>query len=55
MQSVEIKSEQRGSHWVAWPASTPTGVPYPILIVGQTQDEAESRLRAWLEEQHATA
>ena len=52
-RSVEIKSEQRGSHWVAWPAQAETALPYPVLLVGQTQEEAESRLRAWLQQQHA--
>jgi len=47
--NLEIRSEQRASHWVAWlvePGQTrPAG---SLLMVGQTREEAESRVREWL-------
>jgi hypothetical protein len=47
---LEIRSEARGSHWVAWVVGdTPATLPAPVLMVGQTREEAEARLRAWLE------
>ncbi len=50
MGSYEIKSEQRGGHWVAWVVREPGGKPdRSILIVGQTRDEAEQRARDWAE------
>jgi len=46
--SYEIKSEQRGGHWVAWVVRTPDGKPdQSILLVGRTQGEAEQRARDW--------
>jgi len=46
--TYEIKSEQRGGHWVAWVVRTPDGKPdRSILLVGQTREEAEQRARAW--------
>jgi hypothetical protein len=44
----EIRSEERGSHWVAWLTGPGETLPAPVLMVGKTQDEAESRLREWL-------
>lgn len=44
--SMDVKSELRGFHWVAW--ATRPGETRPadgLLVVGQTQDEAEARLR----------
>ena len=47
--NLEIRSEQRAFHWVAWAVrpgeSAPAG---SLLMVGKTQEEAESRVRAWL-------
>ncbi len=46
--SYEIRSEQRGGHWVAWVVRTPDGKPdRSILLVGQTREEAEQRARNW--------
>ncbi len=54
MANYEIKSEQRGGHWVAWVVRTPDGKPdRSILQVGQTREEAESRAREWAERQNA--
>jgi hypothetical protein len=48
MANYEIKSEQRGGHWVAWVVRGTDGKPdRSILLVGQTRDEAESRAREW--------
>ena len=47
-----LRSEARGPHWVAWVADSsgkPTGA---IVLVGETQEEAEERARAWAA-QHA--
>ncbi len=48
--TFEIRSEAHGPHWVAWLARTADAAPEgAILIVGQTQAEAESRARQWAE------
>jgi hypothetical protein len=46
----EIRSEPRGSHWIAWVSRK--GDPKPdgsVVLVGQTQDEAEANARRWAE------
>ena len=43
----QVQSEARGSHWVAWLADVPADRA-PIVMVGQSQREAEERLMAWL-------
>jgi hypothetical protein len=44
-----IRSERRGFHWVAWRAAPGTEGPADgLLMVGQTQEEAEARLSARL-------
>ena len=51
MANYEIKSEQRGGHWVAWVVRGSDGKPdRSILLVGQTREEAESRARQWAED-----
>lgn len=48
---VEIRSEQRGPHWIAW-VSDEHGKPRgAVVLVGQTREEAEARARHWFEEQ----
>jgi hypothetical protein len=48
--TFEIRSEAHGPHWVAWLARTPEVSPEDsILLVGQTQAEAEARARQWAE------
>ena len=48
--TFEIRSEAHGPHWVAWLARTPDGGPeQAVLLVGQTQAEAEARARQWAE------
>jgi hypothetical protein len=44
----EVHSEARGPHWVAWIARPGEPGPYrSILVVGQTQSEAEAKAREW--------
>ena len=48
--SYEIRSEAHGGHWVAWAARS--GDPKPagaVLLVGQTQQEAEANAARWVE------
>ena len=45
----EIRSEARGPHWIAWVSRD--GDPKPhrsVVLVGQTQAEAEANARRWL-------
>jgi hypothetical protein len=47
---LEIHSEARGPHWIAW--LTRSGETMPersIVLVGETQEEAETRARRWAE------
>jgi hypothetical protein len=49
--TFEIRSEAHGPHWVAWLARTSDGTPeQAVLLVGQTQSEAEARARQWGEQ-----
>jgi len=44
----EIRSEARGSHWIAWVSRN--GDPKPqgaVVLVGRTQEEAEANARQW--------
>jgi hypothetical protein len=46
--TFEVRSEARGPHWVAWLARMSDGAPeQAVLLVGQTQSEAEARARQW--------
>lgn len=48
--TFQIRSEAHGPHWVAWVSRTPDGAPEgAVLLVGQTQAEAEARARQWAE------
>jgi hypothetical protein len=48
--SFEIRSEAHGPHWIAWLARTSDAAPdRAIVLVGQTQAEAEARARQWAE------
>ena len=47
----EIRSEAHGPHWVAWAARGADGKPeQSVLLVGETREEAETRARAWAEQ-----
>jgi hypothetical protein len=44
--SFEVHSEARGPHWIAWISRDGSGKPdRSIVIIGATQEEAESRAR----------
>ena len=46
--TFEIRSEAHGPHWVAWLAKAADGSPEKsVLLVGETQAEAEDRARRW--------
>jgi hypothetical protein len=48
---MEVRSEARGSHWVAWMVEAGDARPAgAVLMVGQTQAEAEQRVRVWWQE-----
>jgi hypothetical protein len=52
--TFEIRSEAHGPHWVAWLARTSDGGPeQSVLLIGQTQTEAEARARLWAEKRQA--
>ena len=45
--AIAVRSEPRGPHWVAW-VPDENGKPVgSVILVGQTQKEAETRMRAW--------
>jgi hypothetical protein len=44
-----IRSEPRGPHWVAWIADANGRPEKSVVLVGETQEEAEQRAKAWLE------
>jgi hypothetical protein len=45
----EIRSEARGSHWIAWVSRD--GKPHrSVVLIGQTQEEAEANARRWAEQ-----
>jgi hypothetical protein len=46
----EIRSEQRGPHWIAWVPDSGGKPQHAIVLVGRTRDEAESRAREWREQ-----
>jgi len=44
--SLEVHSEARGPHWIAWISRDGSGKPdRSIVIVAATQEDAESRAR----------
>jgi hypothetical protein len=47
--TYQIHSELRAGHWVAWVTGTSETKPSgAILLVGQTQEEAEANARKWV-------
>jgi hypothetical protein len=47
--NLEIRSEQRAFHWVAWVSQPGETKPADsLLMVGRTQEEAEERVREWI-------
>ena len=50
-RSYEIRSEARGPHWIAWLIRAGSEKPdRSIVVVGETQDEAETRARRFAEQ-----
>jgi hypothetical protein len=47
--SYDVHSEARGPHWVAWITRGGTKPERSVLIVGETQAEAEAAARQWAE------
>jgi len=45
----QIRSEARGAHWVAWVSREGPKPDRSIIVVGETQEEAEAHARLWAE------
>jgi hypothetical protein len=53
--SYEIRSEARGPHWIAWivrPGSTQPD--RSVVVIGETQEEAEAKAKAWAQSNSAS-
>ena len=47
--TYQIQSQPRGPHWIAWVTAPGSEQPRgSIVIVGETQEEAEANAREWL-------
>ncbi len=47
-RTIDVQSEARGSHWVAWVPRNEDGKPlHSVLLIGPTRKEAEERARRW--------
>lgn len=47
---LEIRSEARGPHWVAWAVKPGEEKPLgSVVLVGETKGEAEDRARKWVD------
>jgi hypothetical protein len=42
-----VRSESRGPHWVAWVADANGKPRDSVVLVGETQEEAEERAKRW--------
>ena len=50
MSDYSIHSEARAGHWVAWAVAPGESKPEgAVILPGQTQQEAESNARHWIE------
>jgi hypothetical protein len=49
--TADVRSEQRGPHWVAWIVDEREKPRGSVIVVGQTREEAEARARHWLQQQ----
>jgi len=50
--SYEVRSEAHGPHWIAWIVRPGATEPdRAIVVVGETQEEAEARARRFAESQ----
>ncbi|HAK57050.1 MAG: hypothetical protein QF463_08980 [Vicinamibacterales bacterium] len=51
----DVRSEAKGAHWIAWIVRAGEDSPDgSVVIVGQTQEEAESHARQWAAQQSAS-
>ena len=46
----QIRSEQRGPHWIAWALDSNGKPAGSVVLVGRSQEEAETRARQWTSE-----
>jgi hypothetical protein len=53
--STNVRSEQRGPHWVAWIPDNNGKPRDSIVLVGRTQEDAEKRAREWATSAHRRA
>ena len=48
---VQIHSEARGPHWIAWVSRDGSGKPeHAVVLVAETREQAEERARQWAEQ-----
>jgi hypothetical protein len=48
---VQIHSEARGPHWIAWVSRDGSGKPErAVVLVAETREQAEERARRWAEQ-----
>jgi hypothetical protein len=49
--AYEIRSEERGPHWIAWVVREGSAKPdRSVVLVGATREEAEAHARKWAEQ-----
>ena len=49
--SYQIHSEARGPHWIAWiTRGAETKPERSVVLIGETQEEAETNARKWAEQ-----
>jgi hypothetical protein len=54
-QGPDVRAEARGPHWIAWIADENGKPAGSVVLVGQTQEEAERRARLWAETRERAA
>ena len=49
-EAFDIRSEERGSHWVAWLQNSESQKPQDaVILIGANAEQAEERARRWAE------
>lgn len=52
--NFDIRSEERGPHWIAWLAGDSAGKPVnAVVLIGETKEEAETRARDYAQQLRA--
>jgi hypothetical protein len=46
--NTDVRSEQRGPHWVAWIPNSSGKPQDSVVLVGRTREDAEARARLWV-------